>query len=83
MVKDLLQQLRSAVEKASGLPAESKAELEKLVAELERQTGAAGTTEHRHGLNRLTEAVEGLEVSHPEITGLVNRIATALANVGI
>lgn len=83
MVNDLLQQLRSKVEQASGLPATTKTELLKLVAELERQTVATGSTEHRHGLNQLVASVEGLEASHPDITALANRIATTLANMGI
>jgi len=96
MVKPLLEQLRSKVEKASGLPDTTKAELLRLVAELESQatrTGSpktespnAGTpdsTEGQHNLNRLVSSVEGLEASHPDITALVNRIATILGNMGI
>ena len=83
MVNDLLQQLRSKVEQASGLPATTKAELLKLVADLERQTTAAGKVEHRDGLDRLMASVEGLEASHPDITALVNGIATSLSNLGI
>jgi hypothetical protein len=78
-----LLQLRSTVEKASGLPAATKSELLKLVGELERQIPAAGSPQHRHDLKRLMASVEGLEMSHPDITSLVNRIATALSNLGI
>ena len=83
MANDLLQQLRSKVEKASGLPATTKSELLNLVAELERQPPSAGATEHRRGLDRLIASIEGLEVSHPDLTAEVNRIATILANMGI
>ena len=90
MVKPLLEQLRSKVEKASGLPDTTKAELLKLVAELESQAGnataAAGASDSTVGqrhVNKLVASVDGLEASHPEITGLVNRIATALGNLGI
>lgn len=86
MVKPLLEQLRTKVENARGLPDTTKSELLKLVAELEGQTtdtGAAVSTERQHGLNRLVSSVEGLEVSHPEITDLANRITTMLANMGI
>lgn len=82
MVNDLLQQLRSKVEQASGLPATTKSELLKLVADLEGQA-AAGKVEHRDGLDRLIASVEGLEASHPDITALVNGIATTLSNLGI
>ena len=81
MVKPLLEQLRTKVENARGLPDTTKSELLKLVADLERQTADADAS--RHGVGKLISSVEGLEVSHPEITGLANRIATTLANMGI
>ena len=86
MVKPLLEQLRTKVESASGLPDTTKSELLKLVADLERQTAgtaAAGSAEGKHGVDRLITSVEGLEASHPDITDLANRIATMLANMGI
>ena len=86
MVKPLLEQLRTKVEKAHGLPATTKSELLKLVADLEHQTAgntAAGSGTGKHGVDRLITSVEGLEASHPDITDLANRIATTLANMGI
>jgi hypothetical protein len=90
MVKPLLEQLRSKVEKASGLSDTTKAELLKLVTELESQAeetnavaGTSHSTEGQHPVNKLVASVEGLEASHPDITSLVNRIATALGNLGI
>lgn len=85
-VKTLLEQLRTKVESAQGMPATTKSDLLQLIADLEQQ--ATGTTaEHaaqsRHHAARLTEYVEELEVSHPDITNLANRIATMLANLGI
>ena len=85
MVKHLLEQLRTKVENAHGLSETTQAELLKLVADLARQT--TGQTAHpaasQHGVNQLIDLVEGLEISHPDITGLVNRIATMLENIGI
>jgi hypothetical protein len=96
MVKNLLEQLRTKVENASGLPDATKSELLKLVAELESRAartgspeaggsnaGTSGSTEGQHGLHRLISSVEGLEASHPDITDLANRIATILGNMGI
>ena len=83
MVKPLLDQLRAKVETATGLPATTKAELLKLVAELETQAARPGSGANPHGVDRLVAAVEGLEASHPEITDIVNRIATMLGNLGI
>lgn len=86
MVKPLLEQLRTKVENAIGLSTTAKSELLKLVADLDRQT-AGNATLHpaaaKHGIDRLTDLVEELEISHPEITSLANRIATILGNVGI
>lgn len=86
MVKPLLDQLRTKVESASGLPATTKSELLKLVSELESESARAtpaGSTVNPHGVDRLVASVEGLEASHPEITEIVNRIATMLGNLGI
>ena len=86
MVKPLLEQLRTKVENAVGLTATTQAELLKLVGDLERQTAgkAASQSPEKHpGIARLTTIVEEIEVTHPEITSLANRIATMLGNVGI
>jgi hypothetical protein len=86
MIEDLLEQLRSKVEKASGLPDTTKTELLKLVAEVKGQTADGkhpGAADGQHGIHRLISSVEDLEVSHPDITDLVNRIATMLGNIGI
>jgi len=86
MVNPLLKQLRAKVENAHGLTDTTKSDLLKLVADLEHQT--AGNTAIRpaaakHGGEQLTDLVEKLEISHPDITSLANRIATMLGNVGI
>ena len=85
MVKPLLEQLRAKVENAHGLTGTTKSDLLKLVADLERQS--SGHTIHpaaaKHGGEQLTDLVEKLEISHPDITNLANRIATMLGNVGI
>lgn len=86
MVKPLLEQLRTKVENARGLPDTTKSELLKLVADLESQTAANAATVSAEGqpvLDRLISSVEGLEASHPDITDLANRIASMLGNVGI
>ncbi len=77
MIKPLLEQLRATVENAQGLKETTKSELLKLVTDLENQT------DNPHGIIRLTTLVEELEISHPEITDVANRVATMLGNVGI
>ncbi len=49
--------------------------------------GGSGATTEQHPLNQplegLRTSIEGFEASHPAITSAVNRIATALSNMGI
>ena len=86
MVKPLLKQLRAKVENAHGLTDTTKSDILRLVTDLERQT-AGNTAIHsaaaKHGGAQLTDLVEKLEISHPDITSLANRIATMLGNVEI
>ncbi len=79
MINSLLGQLRAKVENAHGLADSTKSELLELIKSLESHTTS---TTSQHGV-QLTTMVKTLEVSHPEITDLANRIATMLGNVGI
>jgi len=79
MINSLLGQLRAKVQNARGLAASTKSELLELIRVLDSQT-THNTSQH--GV-QLTTMVKTLEVSHPEITDLANRIATMLGNVGI
>lgn len=86
MVKSLLVQLRAKVENAHGLTDTTKSELLKHVDDLERQTAgntAINPAAAQPGDERLTDLVEELEILHPDITSLANRIAMMLGNVGI
>ena len=86
MIQHLLEQLRAKVENSQGLTDTTKAELLKLVADLERQTAgnaAINSAAGQHGVKQLAVIVEKLEVSHPDITDLANHIATMLENMGI
>jgi len=98
MIADLLEKLRSAVGEAGELSENTKDELLRHVAAMEASTGAtvprggaAGesgdalpeSTGQAHSFEGLTTSIQGLEAAHPEITDLVNRIATALGNMGI
>ena len=86
MIQSLLEQLRTKVENAHGLSSTAKSELLKLVADLDRQSGGTATIQPaaaKRGMDQLTDLVKELEVSHPEITSLANRIATMLGNLGV
>jgi hypothetical protein len=98
MIQDLLAELRTQLEQADNLPDSTRADLlahlqametshassvedaDELAADAE----SAEPVEHEpQGIERLVTSVEELEVSHPEITATVNRIATVLGNMGI
>ena len=87
MFEQLVAQLRSELASAEGLPPDRKAALQAHVDEIERLGAPAAAEpagdEARHGVNRLVSAVEELEASHPRLTESVNRIATALSDLGI
>lgn len=96
MIDNQLEQLRSIVNSAEGLPDATKSEilkrLEAVQMEANGQASAAtessdddipAVTGTARALGRLAGAVEGLEASHPRITATVNGIATALSNIGI
>jgi hypothetical protein len=92
MIEAQIEQLRTLVSQAGGLPESTRSEiLQRLDAVKAESAGVAtapqddipAVTQTARALGRLAGAVEGLEASHPQITAMVNRIATALANIGI
>ena len=88
MIDKLLEQLRTQLENSESLPETTRQELLQHVAAIESRTGGAAdateaTEEEPQGLDKLVSSVESLEVSHPELTALVNRVAVALGNMGI
>ena len=97
MIENQIEQLRSIVNSAEGLPDATKSEILKRLAAVQMEAGGIGqqpaddaptddvpaVTGTARALGRLAGAVEGLEASHPQITATVNSIATALANIGI
>ncbi len=97
MIDHQLEQLRSIVNSADGLPEATKSEILTRLAAVQTEAGSIrqeqttpataedvpAVTGTARALGRLAGAVEGLEASHPQITATVNSIATALANIGI
>ena len=77
MIKPLLAELRTKVENARGLTNTTKVELLQIVQELECQPAG------QHRIDQLRSVIREIEVSHPDITDVANRIATMLANIGI
>ena len=91
MFEQLVAQLRSELASAEGLSDERKAALQAHVDEIERlgtkpptaDGDDTGESDAQGGVGRLVSAVEELEASHPRLTESVNRIATALSDLGI
>lgn len=84
-VLDALHTLRAELADAD-LDPSSRAALEQATAEIERKLESdkplpSGETDSMSG--RLQGALLGFESEHPQITGAVNQVAAALANLGI
>lgn len=95
MIDEHIQQLRTKLEQASGLPERTKAELLELVAAVrndaaglagqESEVPPSGTddSDSAGGLGKLLASVDELEASHPEIAASINQVANTLAKMGI
>jgi hypothetical protein len=99
MVEDRIRNIESRVQASANLPEQAKAELLELLASmraelqgvkkehLEQAEGSAGEVPHGESLDDalggLTGTVTELEANHPRLSELANRLAIALANMGI
>lgn len=83
-VREALAELHEALSREGELDSELRTELEDAAAEiaqaLERSSDEAGLQEHSDTAQRL--ALQ-LEVSHPMLTDVLNRLTQQLANLGI
>lgn len=98
MVEDRIRNIEASVRGSASLPDAAKAELLELLdalrtelqgvnrEHLERAEGTVGPG-HGESLNEALGAVTGtmtaLEATHPRLAALANRLALALANMGI
>jgi len=98
MVEDRIRNIESRVQGSKNLPEATKSELMDILTALreelrgvnsEHLERAEGASEVPHGeslddaLGGLTGTVSELEAMHPRLSELANRLATALANMGI
>ena len=95
MIEEHIEQLRSRLEQAVGLPESTKAELLELVAavrydaagltgqESEVPASAADETAEQGGIGKLMASVDEQEASHPELAASINKVADTLAKMGI
>ena len=82
MNAEKLQELKSMVEGAGNLPEEARAELLKLVAKAQEEA-ADESGEPTDYVSKLMSSVVEMEASHPDATAFINKVATALGNMGI
>ena len=94
MIQDHLNELRTKLEQSENLTEELKAKLLDHVTAIENETSVLGDTSEVTGdssapltgsnhASDLLSTVEELEASHPELVGVINRIAVTLSNMGI
>lgn len=84
-VLEALRTLRAELADAD-LDPSSRAPLEQAAADIERQVNQdrpIGGEEGESMSGRLQDALLEFETEHPQITGAVNQVAAALANLGI
>ena len=99
MIEETIARLEARVRAADSLPAAKRQELEELLAKLrneieslpEKPSSAqlaiepdtVETEDVQSTLGRLEQSLAGFETTHPQVIGMVNRISTILANMGI
>jgi hypothetical protein len=93
MIEDTIAKIEETLRTAQNLPVAERAELEQLLAQLKteaaslpclRETDENAEDDGVHGaLGRLEESLTEFETTHPQLVGIVNRISTILANMGI
>jgi hypothetical protein len=85
-VLEALKTLRAELADASDLDEASRASLAQVTDDIERQVKAGKPLEGEAGetlSGRLQDVLLEFEAEHPTITGAVNQVAAALANLGI
>lgn len=88
-LRDVLSELHRSLERSPDLDAESRAELERAMEEIQETLDRNGVeAESASELfsawsERLSRALERFEDQHPRLTDIVNRLSTALADLGI
>jgi len=95
MIEQTIAELEARLRSVHGLGEAERAEVESLLRQLRAEAAVAlaanggtlkplvGEGAHESLLDKLADSVTGFEATHPKLTGIVNRISTILANMGI
>jgi predicted RNase H-like nuclease (RuvC/YqgF family) len=83
-LKDSLKKLRAEIEKIEGVNNQSREKLDRLVRSIQLKLEHPQDARHHEDLiDHLNDAIDHFEVSHPELTAIMNRIMVTLGNLGI
>jgi polyhydroxyalkanoate synthesis regulator phasin len=86
-VREALAELHDALSKEGELDRDLRTELEGAAAEIAQALERSSEEDSAQGDNRLSDTAQGLalqlEVSHPTLTDVLNRLTQQLANLGI
>jgi hypothetical protein len=83
-LKDSLKKLRGEIEKIEGVDNQSREKLDRLVRSIQLKLEHPGDARHHQDLiDHLNDSVDYFEVSHPELTAIMNRIMIILGNLVI
>jgi hypothetical protein len=94
VIDETISRIEERLRAADSLSPAQRAELQNLLAQLRREARSLPADalpednvdddeDVRSAVSRLEESLTAFETSHPQITGLVNRISTILANMGL
>jgi hypothetical protein len=94
VIEETISMIEERLRAADSLSPAQRSELQSLLAQLRREAKSlpadalpespSGDADDVHGaVSRLEESLTAFETSHPQLTGLVNRISTILANMGL
>jgi hypothetical protein len=83
-LKDSLKKLRWEIEKIEGVDNQSREKLDRLVRSIQLKLDHPEDARHHQDLiDHINDGVDYFEVSHPELTAIMNRIMVTLGNLGI
>ena len=77
-LQESIESLKLEIEKLKATDVDTKARIEALVQEIEDQADEPSGV-----IDNLQNLIETLEVEHPRITSLLNRMMMSLSNMGI
>ena len=82
-LRELLEKLRGEMEKTPSIDARDRELLRSLDADIHKLIERSEETSHETVVDRLQEAIEQMEVSHPDLTSTLSQLLTILSNAGI